>query len=103
MSDPSYTTKWRCKDCGSLYGHNPGECDVCGHTIFRPLPADSVSETFEGGEEKTELGENVSELVNQIDYENPPNENTSAAEEPTDEVATEDKSGTSLLSRLWPW
>jgi predicted nucleic acid-binding Zn-ribbon protein len=102
MGDPSYTTKWRCKDCGNLYGHNPSECDICGHTLFRPVPADGASETFSGGEEKTELGDDVSKLVdridNSVDDDEPVNPTDSTPRNTNDETDEQ-----SLLSRLLPW
>lgn len=99
MGDPSYTAKWRCKECRTLYGHNPDECDVCGHTIFRPLPADGATGTPDVGEETTELGDSVSNLVD--DLQEDENSTDVETEEQTGEDETEDSS--SLLSWIWPW
>lgn len=103
MGGPSYTSKWQCKECGQLYGHNPSECDVCGHTLFRPLPADGASETSADGEETTELGAEVSELVMQA---NP----SKHSEKSVDDGATRGRENNTkseategFLSRLLPW
>lgn len=63
QSEPRYTTKWRCKDCRQLYGHNPTKCDVCDNTTFRPVPADGASDTHEKGTSTTELGADLSDLL----------------------------------------
>lgn len=117
VSDPSYTSKWRCKDCGQLYGYNPAECEVCGHTLFRPLPADGVTDTFDGGEETTELGADVSELVEETnrppDLESADSERKEQAESerdsqvsinPEEERQADNGSEQSgFLSSLIPW
>ena len=98
-------TKWRCRDCGQKYGHNPSKCDICGETVFQLLPDDHNINEFEGGEETTELGADVSELVQDA---NPKSE--VQQEEETDRVGNEEDSTTmkkdtdeSLLSSLIPW
>lgn len=105
MTEPTYTSKWRCKECGQLYGHNPSECDICGHTIFRPLPADGASESFEGGEESTELGADVSDLLDRIESKKPAPE-----DEPIDpkgeegpEKRPESSSGGGILASILSW
>lgn len=103
MGDPSYTSKWRCKECGQLYGHNPSECDVCGYTLFRPLPADGAKETFEHGEQTTELGADISELVDEVSDSNDKEDRNSGSTPPQHNVSTENsgKSNTrGLVSRL---
>lgn len=98
MSDDGYRSKWRCKECEQLYGYNPSKCEICGHTVFKALPADGVDETFEGGEQNTNLGADVSELVDRIE----------ADDEEADNQVHSDKSdpqeeSPGLLSRLLPW
>lgn len=75
MPNDNLSTRWRCKECGQRYGHNPAECDVCGHTIFRPLDGDDVKD-FDSGETKTNLGADVSEL---IDRANPDQTSSTAS------------------------
>jgi predicted nucleic acid-binding Zn-ribbon protein len=103
MGDPSYTSKWRCKECGQLYGHNPSECDICGHTVFRALPADGVKDTYQKGEETTELGADISELVDDVSDSNNEQdtkpESTAANDvDPAEDGDNSDTSG--LFSRL---
>jgi hypothetical protein len=101
------SSKWRCKECGQRYGHNPAECDVCGHTIFQPLDIDDV-EDFDGGEATTDLDTDVSELV---DRANPDQTASTAGAGDTDDdeqTTTQDEqnsddSESGLFRRLVPW
>lgn len=96
-------TKWRCRDCGQKYGHNPSECDICGETVFQLLPENHDESEFDGGEETTELGAGVSELVenatpDKADQQEP--EPVESEEDTSDSAETTD---TGLLSSLIPW
>lgn len=101
------STTWRCKECGQRYGHNPAECDVCGHTIFRPLAVDDV-EDFDGGETTTDLGADVSELA---DRANPDQTASTASagdadddqQHNTSDEQDSDDPESRVLSRLVPW
>lgn len=97
-------TKWRCRECGQKYGHNPSECDICGETVFQLLPADENLNEFDGGEETTELGADVSELVEDAN----PSEDIQEAEpervENKEDSATADEdTDDGLISSLIPW
>jgi len=113
MGGPSYSSKWRCKECGQLYGHNPSECDICSHTLFEPLPADGVGDDFDGGEHITELGADISELTNNTsDTDSVTSSQPSVSEqhakdsemEQSDEKKSEQQErASSLIERLRDW
>lgn len=97
-------TKWRCRDCGQKYGHNPSECDICGETVFQLLPADHNGNEFEGGEETTELGADVSELVEEANpKEDIQQKEAELVENREDSTHPDEDASGGLLSSLIPW
>jgi len=97
-------TKWRCRDCGQKYGHNPSECDICGETVFQLLPADDNVNEFEGGEETTELGADVSELVEDASpKEDIQQKEADRVENEGNSTPPDEDTDGDLLSSLIPW
>lgn len=80
---------------------NPTECEVCGHTLFRPLPADGAGGGFDGGKEQTQLGDDISTLVDKIDTREPEQPTTGSNEQA--QSTDEQNTNSSFLSRLWPF